>query len=232
MEVEVQPVVVKGSRGQTDAGAVASDFRQANEIYEQCCIRVVNLGVVTVPKSKDDPIYKLLPGGELWTKIRLQDDVGRLPLSPAEVALTGGQTRRDIVYAYYVKEFQPQSGGVLHGLAYIKERGTFPPAWAFVVNDRTQDVQKFDSLLMNTNVWSHELGHILLNEGTHVDKVNQGRKGREFFEPNLMSGAASSRDPQRAWVLAESQCKKMRRSTLVKPAFLRGFLGILRFLPF
>jgi RHS repeat-associated protein len=201
-EVLVIPTALFGSRAWVRPTLVKADFKQANEIYEQCCIAVWNLGLVKW--SEQMTVRTLGPELCLTPSINLSGGGvrgGEGLVTKEEEELTKGQKRKDVVYAYYVSGFH-EANLTTFGYAHTLDTWKSPPAPSFFLSDL--------ALRRPTGIiFSHELGHILMNDrGFHPPP---GYRGLGSAEPNLMTN-----DPKEARLLSESQCDRMRKNRLVK----------------
>ncbi len=196
MEIKVRPEVLWGTNPN-----VWDDIAQANEVFKQCCIRVINTGAEVW--SEDRTVAAIGKNLFLHTWIRGQDaDAGSV--TEEEKAMTKDQINDGYIYVYYVRGFEDSPNR--KGQAYPHPPWSAPP-WPAVVlrNDAGRKPAT------SRNIFSHELGHILLASGDHVPP---GRY--RDAEPNLMAGG----DPLASWRLDREQCDKMRENTALVKASL------------
>src|SRR5262249_7384165 len=149
-----------GSRAWGRPSVVQDDFWQANWVYEQCCIVVRNLGITQLNRRESEAAL----GRELllvpwWHK----GQAGEGRPTREERALTRWQTSKDFVYAYSLEGFAEPRFGATMGSSFSLDIWPAPPAPSiFLANSVTMRPEG--------NVWSHELGHVLLNNrGKHVE---------------------------------------------------------------
>jgi RHS repeat-associated protein len=194
-EVTVQANVLWGA-----VNTFATDLRDANQIFEQCCITVKSAGVVKWDKRRTEAIIGRPPIGGILAVWTVQ---GRPTWD--EIALTRNQDpNAGVVYAYYVSQISAKKTTLGYAFSF-DVWGKYAPAIvlsddAFKVRRRGNDVKQ------NGNVFAHELGHILLNDrGEHVP--NSRYKRGYIPGPNLMAES-----PNIAWQLVEIQCDQMRRN--------------------
>ncbi len=176
-EARVQAFILVDANDTTGA-----DFVKGNDIYEQCCVKIVH--------SSTAVYYKQLTEEKIGADHLLDEydpgkkEGGKIKPTAEETALTKNMDNLSLVHAYYVKGLAPAPGST--GEAFWFAEFSAPPAPGFV---RTNSG--------NTITWSHEIGHVLLDSGDHVAN-----------ERNLMFGAKS----ETKFKLTEAQCDKIRQN--------------------
>jgi hypothetical protein len=120
------------------------DFKRANEVYEQCCIKIEKRGTATWFDQLTEERIGTDRILDVWTR------VGKP--TAEELAMTQGQGNNGILYAYYVKGMsQPPRGEACADSAWP----TPPSPAVMVANNKAIDT------------FAHETGHVLLNSGAH-----------------------------------------------------------------
>lgn len=172
---------------------LVSDLAHANDVYEQCCIRIKLVGIIVLGQSPSERLIGRNLALEFNGFIPTQDEIN--------LASVRGMPS---VHAYYVKEiwlmpFMLNRFG--ESYPFVKSGfGALTPGFTVANLDKESEA---NDVLENPIVFAHELGHVM-RDGGHDNS-----------DPSYLMAEYGIKRPG-ADKLTPTECDRMRKSRLLK----------------